>query len=228
MPSSLRAVLFDLDGTLLDTAPDFSRLINLMRKNRQLPPFPYQQLRDVVSDGAAGMIRSGFADYLTPNIDGPEEELEALKAEFLNLYQQSPFVDSHPFPGISNLIDWLESHQLRWGIVTNKPWKFTEIILQQLDWLHDDVPVYCPDHVSESKPHPEGLLRAASDLALTPNSCLYAGDHRRDTEAGRRAGMRTVACLYGYIDKTQNQDWPTDFRVDSSLELQPLVESLVS
>lgn len=222
MSQPCRAVLFDLDGTLLDTAPDFSRLINEMRTRRNLPPFPYEDLRSVVSSGAAGMIQTAFAD-----ITDAEQQL-TLKNEFLESYLASPFKDSTPFPGIVDLLSWLEQKQLPWGIVTNKPWRFAEPILQQLGWLKPQVPVYCPEHVTLSKPDPEGLLRAAADLEQQPANCLYAGDHLRDTDAGRNAGMRTIACLYGYVDQSSSTDWPADFHIDNSLQLKPLIESLVS
>lgn len=215
----LRAVLFDMDGTLLDTAPDFVAVIQAMRAARHLPPVAEQRVRDVVSGGARAMIVHSFeVDPLSP-------EFEALRLEFLDRYQDHCAVYSHAYEGISELLEEIERARLRWGVVTNKPLRFAEPIMQRLGLAQRSALLICPDHVSRSKPDPEPMLLACQQLDLDPSSVLFVGDDLRDIESGRAAGSKTAAVTYGYIHPDDNpRHWGADVVVDHPLELRAVLE----
>lgn len=208
------AVLFDLDGTLLDTAPDFYRILNQMRAERQQPAASYARVRQQVSNGAAAMINSTF------DITNDHPDAEPLRQQLLQRYQQAPAQDSMLFDGIEPLLEWLEQHQIPWGIVTNKPERFCRPILQKLQLEGRCKTMICPDHVEQRKPHPEGLLKACGELSQPAQDCLYVGDHRRDIEAGNNASMMTVAALYGYLSPQDHpQEWHADLLIESPRQL---------
>lgn len=208
------AVLFDLDGTLLDSAPDFYRILNDLRQEQQLASLEYDQVRRQVSNGAAAMIQQAFGDLRS------EHELEKLQQQLLQRYQDNPAQDSILFDGMEALLQSLEWAQIPWGIVTNKPERFCAPILQQLKLADRCGALICPDHVSHRKPDPEGLHKACSILNCRPEKSLYVGDHIRDIEAGRNAGMKTIAALYGYLDETDRpQHWKADLLIEQPSEL---------
>jgi len=208
------AVLFDLDGTLLDSAPDFFRLLNQMLSERQLPELDSTKVRQQISNGAAAMIQCAF------NIDPSDPQSEPLRLQFLERYQQTPAQASRLFEGMETLLLWLEQQQIPWGIVTNKPEKFCRIILRKLKLDTRCSTLICPEHVTQSKPHPEGLLKACSELNSRPQNSIYIGDHRRDIEAGINAGMTTVAALYGYLTDTDHaDDWHADQQINHPQQL---------
>lgn len=222
MPSQKpAAVLFDLDGTLIDTAPDFHFVINQQLRMHQRDEVSYEYLRRYASNGARAMISAAF---------GPQEDqpgFDQLHQEMLNLYLQHICVRSAPFPGITGLLSWFGEQQIPWGIVTNKPERFTTPLMQALNLTPASSSTICPDQVQEKKPHPESLLLACREIGVDPADCIYVGDHQRDIEAGRRAGMTTIAASYGYIDDDENlADWQSDHRVDHAGEIQPLLEQL--
>lgn len=208
------AVLFDLDGTLLDTAPDFFRILNQMRHERQLGDMNYNQVREQVSNGAAAMIRSAF------DIDPKQPLFAELQQQLLERYQRSPVQDSTLFDGMEELLCWLEQQQIQWGIVTNKPERFCQPILEALQLTERCQTLICPDHVEQRKPHPEGLLKACQELRVAAAQCCYVGDHRRDIEAGLNAGMHSIGARYGYLDQNDPADsWNADLLIDSPEEL---------
>ena len=208
------AVLFDLDGTLLDTAPDFFRILNQMRADLQLTDIDYDPIRQQVSNGAAAMIRTAF------EIDDNHPDFNQLQKTLLDRYQQSPAQDSALFSGIPELLDWLEQQQISWGIVTNKPERFCLPILAALQLEQRCAVLICPDHTQHRKPHPEGLLSACNKLGIAPDHCIYVGDHRRDIEAGINANTTTIAALYGYIDQQDPPDqWQADLLIQSPSDL---------
>lgn len=215
------AVLFDLDGTLIDTAPDFHFVINQQLRRHQRDEVSYDYLRRFVSNGARAMISAAF---------GPEEGepgFDQLHQEMLDLYLEHVCVKSAPFPGITELLNWFGEQGIHWGIVTNKPERFTTPLMQALSLTPASSSTVCPDHVQEKKPHPESLLLACREINVDPADCIYIGDHRRDIEAGRRAGMTTIAVSYGYIDEGENlDDWHSDHRVSHANEIQPLLQQL--
>lgn len=214
----LRAVLFDMDGTLLDTAPDFIAVAQAMRQARGLSRIPDQQVRDVVSGGARAMVLSAF------DVDPLSEEFETLRLEFLDRYQDHCAVESQLYDGMAQLLSEIEAADLLWGVVTNKPLRFAEPIMQKLGLSARSAVLVCPDHVSKSKPDPEPMLLACSQLGLEPSTTLFVGDDLRDIESGRAAGSRTAAVRYGYIHPHDNPDeWGADIVIDHPLELRAIL-----
>ncbi|MBD1551399.1 N-acetylmuramic acid 6-phosphate phosphatase MupP [Pseudomonas typographi] len=215
----LRAVLFDMDGTLLDTAPDFIAICQAMREARGLPPVDEQRVREVISGGARAMVSATFA--LLPDA----AEFEALRLEFLERYQAGCAVHTRPFDGMEQLLADIEHAHLPWGVVTNKPVRFAEPIMQQLGLAQRSKVLVCPDHVTRSKPDPEMLLLACQQLGLPPQSVLFIGDDLRDIEAGRAAGTRTAAVRFGYIHPYDNPGhWGADVVVDTPQQLRRVLD----
>ncbi len=204
--SQLKAVLFDLDGTLIDTAPDFVRVLNLLRAEQNLPPLPDEAIRAQVSNGARALIKLGF------NLTEDDEHFQKRLDRLLELYLDGLAIHSDLFAGLNNTLNLLESRRIPWGIVTNKPSRYTTPLLERLD-LHTRCAVtVCPDQVTHKKPHPEPLLLACQQLGVSPQQTLYIGDHIRDIEAGRRAGNKTVAAAWGYIEPDDSPTlWGADY-----------------
>ncbi|OCR26306.1 phosphoglycolate phosphatase [Pseudomonas syringae] len=216
----LRAVLFDMDGTLLDTAPDFIAICQAMLAERGLPAVDDKLIRDEVSGGARAMVAATFA--LSPNA----EEFEALRLEFLERYQRDCAVHSKLFDGMAELLADIEKANLIWGVVTNKPVRFAQPIMERLGLAERSALLICPDHVTHSKPHPEPLILACKMLDLDPASVLFVGDDLRDIESGRDAGTKTAAVRYGYIHPHDNPDhWGADVVVDHPLDLRKVLDN---
>ncbi|WP_090198933.1 N-acetylmuramic acid 6-phosphate phosphatase MupP [Pseudomonas pohangensis] len=216
----LRAVLFDMDGTLLDSAPDFIAISQAMRQAHGLPAMDPQRIADVVSGGARAMVAAAF--------DCPVEssEFEALRLEFLERYQQHCAVLTRPYDGIAELLTDIEKSKLIWGVVTNKPLRFAEPIMQQLGLAGRSALLICPDHVTHTKPDPEPMLLACSKLGLQPAEILFVGDDLRDIESGRAAGTRTAAVSWGYIHPEDNPaHWGADVVVDHPDELRRILDN---
>src|SRR6185503_1458365 len=189
---SSKAVLFDFDGTLADTASDLSRALNHLRKARGLPDLPLAALRPHASSGARGLIGAGLGIL-------PEHpEFKPLREAFLNHYAEEICVDTRLFPGMQELLAALEARGLRWGIVTNKSTKLTRMVVKALGLEARAACVVCGDTTPHLKPNPASLLYAAKELALAPQACMYLGDDLRDVQAARSAGMSAVAVEWGY------------------------------
>ena len=213
-----RAVLFDLDGTLADTAPDLAAAVNWMRAERGLEPTPYALLRPTASAGARGMIGAAFG--LAPGDEGYEE----LRVQWFERYQSNMAVHSTLFDGVSDLLDGLRAAGMAWGIVTNKPARFTDPLVPLIGLAHAGC-VISGDTTPHSKPHPAPLLEAARRLDIAPAHCWYVGDDLRDIEAGRAAGMVTVACNWGYCGAIDPATWGADYQLDTPRDLlQTLLE----
>ncbi len=216
----LRAVLFDMDGTLLDTAPDFIAICQAMLAERGFPAVADKLIRDEISGGAKAMVAATFA--MSPTAEG----FEALRLEFLERYQQDCAVHSKLFDGMAELLADIEKANLIWGVVTNKPVRFAQPIMEQLGLAERSALLICPDHVTHSKPDPEPLILACKMLDLDPASVLFVGDDLRDIESGRDAGTKTAAVRYGYIHPNDNPDhWGADVVVDHPLELRKVLDS---
>lgn len=200
---SPRAVLFDLDGTLADTAPDLAGALNRMRSKRGLAPTPYKLLRPVASAGARGLLGTAFG--LQPGDEGYEE----LRIEFLDNYAEALAVESGLFEGISTVLQALAERGLPWGIVTNKAARFTDPLVPRIG-LSEAGCVVSGDTTAHAKPHPEPLLEAARRLSLPPHQCWYVGDDLRDIQAGRAAGMPTIAAAWGYCGNAEPVTWEAD------------------
>lgn len=215
----LRAVLFDMDGTLLDTAPDFIAVCQAMRLDRGLEPLDNTLIRDQISGGARAMVATTFA------IDPQAEGFEALRQEFLERYQSHCAVFSKLFDGMPALLKDIEQAKLLWGVATNKPVCFAEPIMQQLGLATRSAVLVCPDHVSRSKPDPEMLLLACEKLGIQPGEALFVGDDLRDIESGRAAGCKTAAVTYGYIHPDDNpRHWGADVVVDHPQDLRAVLD----
>ena len=215
-----RAILFDLDGTLADTAPDLAAAINLLRARAGLAPTPYDILRPTASAGARGMIGASYG------VQPGESGYEALKDGFLNNYEAALAVESRLFDGIPALLDGLQTLGLAWGVVTNKAARFTDPLVGQIG-LGAAGCVISGDTMAHPKPHPAPLLEAARRLELAPQDCWYVGDDLRDIQAGRAAGMRTVACAWGYCGPVEPQHWKADHLLDTPQALLELVTDVV-
>lgn len=212
---SYRAVLFDLDGTLIDTAPDFASVLNRQLERHGRPPLPYPVIRNTVSQGARAVVQLGFGEL---DIESPE--FENLRQEFLSDYLQHLADESCLFEGMDELLRNLESQGVAWGIVTNKPSLYTWPLLRALNLKERCSSVVCPDMLNRSKPDPEGLFKACAEIGIKPAEAIYVGDHRRDIDAGKNAGMRTIAVSYGYILPGEDPaDWNADHLSHSVAEL---------
>lgn len=216
----LRAVFFDMDGTLLDSAPDFIAICQAMRVERGLEPIAEKLIRDQVSGGARAMVSATFS------LDPQAPEFEPLRLEFLERYQSHCAVLTRPFDGINELLADIEQAKLIWGVVTNKPLRFAEPIMQQLGLAKRSAILICPDHVKNSKPDPEPMILACKTLGLDPASVLFVGDDLRDIESGRAAGTKTAAVTYGYIHPEDNpRNWGADVVVDHPLQLRAVLDN---
>lgn len=204
MSAAALGLLLDLDGTLLDTAPDMHGALDRLLIEEGRAPLPFATVRPHVSHGAAALVRLGFG---TPQA----AEFERLRRRFLELYATDPGRDTRLFPGFAAVLARLEAAHLPWGIVTNKPTGLTHAVLAALGLGRRAGALVCGDTFAERKPHPRPLLYAAARLGLPPSAILYAGDAERDIAAGRAAGMRTLAAAYGYLESGEDpQAWRPD------------------
>jgi N-acetyl-D-muramate 6-phosphate phosphatase len=209
MPQVIAAVLFDLDGTLADTAPDMARTVNLMRARRGLAPVALELVRPHVSKGARGMICSAFE--MTP--DHPD--YAAMREEFLELYGDNLCVDTRLFPGMEGLLAALEARAIAWGVVTNKFERFARPLMDGLGLGERAAVVVGGDTCPRAKPFPDSLLFAAAALGIAPMNTLYVGDDERDVQAARAAGMPVLVAGYGYLgDGSPPTEWNADAIVD--------------
>lgn len=214
-----RAVLFDLDGTLADTAPDLAAAVNWLRSERGLDETPYAVLRPTASAGARGMIGAAFG--LAPGDDGYEE----LRLAWFERYQSAMSTHTTLFDGITELLAGIEEAGMAWGIVTNKPARFTDPLVPQIALAHAGC-IVSGDTTGFSKPHPAPLLEGARRLNIAPEQCWYVGDDLRDIEAGRAAGMVTVACAWGYCGAIEPSTWGADYLLDTPAELLALLREI--
>jgi 2-phosphoglycolate phosphatase len=215
----IRTVLFDLDGTLLDTAPDLAYALNRVLREQGRPILPLERIRPVVSHGTVGLLRVGFG--LQPD----DEDFAPLRRRLLDLYQEHLARDTRPFPGIEQLLAGLERAGLRWGVVTNKPGWLTEPLLQQLGLTPRSACIVSGDTTARRKPDPEPLLHACTLAGCLAPECVYVGDAERDVIAGRAAGMRTIVAAYGYIEAHDNPlNWGGDHLVHEPGEILAWLE----
>lgn len=211
------AILFDLDGTLADTAPDLAGAVNQLRVARGLAPADYALLRPVASAGARGLIGAAFG--ITPQ----EEEYVELRDDFLRNYAASIAVNSRLFEGVAELLSGLQAKNIAWGIVTNKAAQLTDQLVPQIG-LHHAACVISGDTTAHPKPHPAPLFEAAKRMGIEPKHCWYVGDDLRDIQAGQAAGMTTVAAAWGYCGDAAPATWNADALVDSPQQLFELLE----
>ena len=190
----IRAVLFDLDGTLVDTAPDLGYALNLQRARHGLPPLADDVIRPQASHGARGLLGIGF------DLHPDDTKFASMREEFLQLYADNICRHSRPFDGILELLAALDARQLKWGVVTNKPARFTEPLMSILDLAERATCIVSGDTCPQPKPHPAPMLAAAELCGLTPAQCLYLGDAERDIQAANAAAMPALVAAWGYLD----------------------------
>lgn len=207
-------MLFDLDGTLADTAPDLARALNRVRAAHRLAPMPVAITRPYTSSGARGLLKIGFG------LDPGNERYDALKLQFLDFYAAEICVDTRLFDGMAELLDRLDQDCVPWGVVTNKAERFTLPLLQSLHLNERAACIVGGDTAARLKPHPDPLLYAAAALQLPASACLYVGDDLRDVQAARAAGMRVIAAKYGYLgDGGAIESWQADAIIDHPREV---------
>lgn len=218
------AILYDLDGTLMDTAADFFPTVNELRAEHQLDALPHAVIRAQVSNGGRALTR------LALNMEFDEPDFEQKRDRLLELYTHHLGSDSTLFPGMESLLSTSNELAIPWGIVTNKPRLYTELLLARLEAklpiLKSCAVVICPDDVKQSKPDPEPLFLAANKLSVQTEQCWYVGDHIRDIEAGSAAKMTTFAATFGYIEEGDNiNDWQADHIIHHSNDLTALLKN---
>jgi len=206
---TFKHILFDLDGTLADTAQDLVFTLNTLLQNEGHQPLPFEQLRPMVTHGANALIELGFGEHV------PVAKFKQLTAEFLEIYQNHLSDKTVLFPGMAELLVTIEGQGQLWGVVTNKPSWLTNPLMEELGLAQRAACIVSGDTVEHKKPHPQPMFHACDVMGVSASECIYVGDARRDIEAGQRAGMKTIAALFGYIN---DDDDPATWGADGSVE----------
>jgi len=210
----ISSVFFDLDGTLADTAPDLAAALNQVRHEQGETALPLESIRPLVSLGGNAMVKLAFS------IEEDDPEFDGLRIRFLDIYQQRLHQDTHVFPGIHEVLDYLEGENMTWGVITNKPEWLTNPVMEQLKLTQRAACIISGDTTDYRKPHPGSMLHACEVARCDPETSLYIGDALRDIEAGRAAGMKTLTADYGYIANGENPDeWNADGRISQPEEI---------
>ncbi len=217
---TLKAVLFDLDGTLLDTHKDLGGALNKTLVAHNKLPLPMPIVREHVSNGANALVKLGFGDNLS------QEAHQTLRQQLLDYYLSNVAEHSELFDGMAFVLAQMTQHQLQWGIVTNKPRLYTEALLEALHFEHPPCVVVCPDDCGIGKPDPRPLLLACEQIAVTPRECLYVGDHKRDIDCAKAAGIQNMSVGFGFIAEDDDpQSWAADHHAQTVAELWPIIQS---
>ena len=212
----VRACLFDLDGTLADTAPDLAAALNRVRADHELPPMPLDVLRPMASHGARGLL--GIGMQVSPD----DARYNQLKNDFLAYYLGAIRVQTELFDGVRLLLEQLQRRAMPWGIVTNKLSTYTQPLVAQLPWPEPPACIVSGDTAERPKPAPDPLLYAAEALQIDPAECIYMGDDLRDIQSAKAAGMRSIAAAYGYCGPSSPNDWGADAIIHHPLDLLTL------
>ncbi|MDT8282741.1 MAG: HAD-IA family hydrolase [Gammaproteobacteria bacterium] len=216
--TKISTVLFDLDGTLIDTAPDMAAALDILCDEEQSTPLAFDKVRPCVSNGSAALVKLAFGENLE------QVTLERLQNRYLDIYQDNLAVHSQLFDEMDNLLSRLEQHHMKWGVVTNKPGWLTEPLMASLGLQHRAACIVSSDSTKNRKPHPEPMFYACKLAAVKPEACVYVGDARRDIEAGHNAGMKTIIAEYGYIGDWENtKDWRADYSIQSPSQIFALL-----
>lgn len=216
LPVKIEGVLFDLDGTLLDSAPDLHAALVAYCAEAGAPVPDYASVREVVSRGSRAILRCAFKES--------DEALLARMPRYLELYQGMLATHTRPFDGVAPLLEMIEARALRWGIVTNKPGFLTAELIQRMDWDLRASAVVSGDTLPVKKPDPAPVLLACEHARIDPVRCVFVGDDARDVEAGRAAGLYTVAVRWGYLDGGDPHRWGADAVLDHPRELAELLQ----
>lgn len=217
---AIKCVLFDLDGTLLDTSFDFALALKLTCEEFNQPVLNYQDIRSTVSKGGLSMTQLAF-----PGLVG--EDLELRRQRFLAHYLENINHHTQLFPGLQTGIQALADKNIAWGIVTNKPTHLTQALLNNYTFAQPPQTVICGDTLEVRKPNPEPLLLAAKECGVIAEQCIYIGDHPRDIEAGINAGMKTAAAMYGFLpEEATDKDWPADYFFHTPYEVSQFINTL--
>jgi 2-phosphoglycolate phosphatase len=211
---SFSAVLFDLDGTLVDTAPDLAFALNTLLEEQGQATLPYEDIRPVASHGSVALLKLGFG--ISPENGG----FKSLQQRFIELYQHNIDRETVLFDGMEAVIDKLDTSNISWGIITNKPAFLTDPLVEKLGLAERAACVVSGDTTAHSKPHPAPMLHACNLIKHNPHDCLYIGDAKRDIEAGKNARMQTITARWGYLgenDKPEN--WQADAIIDHPREI---------
>ncbi|MDH5517809.1 MAG: phosphoglycolate phosphatase [Gammaproteobacteria bacterium] len=210
----ISTVLFDLDGTLVDTAPDMAHSLNLLLDEQGSARLAYEIIRPHVSNGSEALVKLGFGDALE------QPRLDALKKRYLEIYQQNIHIHSQLFPGMEQLLEAIESAGKRWGVITNKPSWLTEPLLQSMGLSSRCACIVSGDTTAQRKPDPEPMYHACELIGVKATDCIYIGDARRDIEAGNNADMKTIIATYGYIGEWEDiHSWGADALIDQPQEI---------
>jgi 2-phosphoglycolate phosphatase len=216
--SNINTVLFDLDGTLIDTAPDMAGALDILCDEEEQARLPFDEVRPVVSDGSVALVKLAFGDNLDITT------LDRLKTRYLEIYQDNLAIHSQLFDEMNHLLKELEGKNIKWGVVTNKPGWLTEPLMESLNLHLRAACIVSSDSTEKRKPHPEPMYYACKLTNSLPEECVYVGDARRDIEAGHNAGMKTIIAEYGYIGSKENiLDWQADYSIESPSQLLALL-----
>ncbi|HHH43273.1 MAG TPA: phosphoglycolate phosphatase [Gammaproteobacteria bacterium] len=214
MSQHIQTVLFDLDGTLLDTAPDLANALNAVLEQNGQPALPFERIRPVVSHGGRALIELGFG------LEPSHPDFEPLRIQLLDHYLAHIADQTRLFPGMDEVLDHIEQSGRKWGVVTNKPGWLTNPLLDALDLRRRAAGIVSGDTLEERKPHPAPLLHACELVGTPPGDCLYVGDAERDIEAGHQAGMATLVALFGYLmEQDRPETWGATALIHSPQEL---------
>lgn len=222
LETSIECVLFDLDGTLIDTAADFVKVVNRLLAEHSKPAIDAELIHHTVSDGARALVKLAF------DIEEEHQDFAALNQRLLDLYyEQLATTEAELYPGIDQLLSKLERQQIPWGIVTNKPEKYSTLLLEKLQLTDRCAVLVCPDHVTERKPHPEPILLACQKLGCGTERTVYIGDHIRDIQAAKNADVIAIAAAYGYLAADAKvEEWYADFILQSASQTESLLNLL--
>jgi len=222
----MTVVLFDLDGTLVDTAHDLGLALNMQRKRYGKPALPHDAIWPIASHGSRGLLALGFD--MTPQ----DANFETMKHEYLDLYESVFTNNPTLLSGIVELLDTLDAKGIQWGIVTNKPRRFSVDLIKAVKLGHTNLYqragcLLCGDDAAQAKPAPDTLLMACREMNVLPSECIYVGDAERDVQAGKAAGMKTIVALFGYIAETDKPaEWGADYLIKQPLEVLALIEGI--
>jgi len=206
----IKAILFDLDGTFADTAPDLAAALNHARASRDLPPLPLEMLRPQASHGSRGLLKAGFG------IEPEHPDFIPLRDIFLDYYARNICVHTRLFGDTAALVGELEQRGIKWGIVTNKPHRFTVPLMQALGYAERAACLISGDTCKHAKPHPEPMLKACELIGVSPAQCLYLGDDMRDMQAANASGMRGIIASYGYVSADASiENWQAHGSIDT-------------